>query len=89
MPSTSKIFAMLLPAIFPTTRSVSAFIDANIFTISSGSDVPSATTVSPIVISGTLYFFDIALAPFISESAPFISSTKPNTNIMYVITSLY
>jgi len=68
----SKIFAILLPKIFPIARSVFPSIAEKIFTASSGVEVQKATIVSHITIAGILNFKAIELAPETSISAHFI-----------------
>ena len=54
IPSISKILAILLPMILPKTMSPLPLMVAKIFTTTSGTDVPKASRVSPIINSGTL-----------------------------------
>ena len=46
-----RILKILLPRIFPTTRSLCFFIEAIIVVVSSGIAVPTATMVKPITAS--------------------------------------
>ena len=52
-PTTNKILKMLLPIILPIAISDFFLSEAAMQVISSGSDVPNATTVSEIVLSST------------------------------------
>ncbi len=52
IPNISKIFAMLLPRIFPNAMSPLPLTAAMMFTISSGIEVPKATIVNPITNVG-------------------------------------
>ena len=52
-------------------------IDADTLTAVSGSDVPIATIVSPIIIDGTCSLFATLELPSTKKSAPLISSTNP------------
>ena len=67
----------MLPTILPTEISESPFIAAVALIISSGSDVPIDTIVSPIIISGILNFLANVHEPSTKKSAPFANKNKP------------
>ncbi len=76
----SRIFIILLPSMLPT---ISFPLPANAsitVTASSGAEVPSATTVTPIIKVEILSFFAIPDAPSTKKSAPFTKRTKPKSN---------
>ena len=81
----SKIFAILLPIIFPIARSVFHWREENILTASSGVDVPKATIVSPMTIGGILNLKAREDAPDTSRSAHFIRIKNPMTKRIYII----
>ena len=65
-----------------TLLTASAFlfaIDAVTDTAASGSEVPIATIVRPMMIDGTLNFLAMLELPSTKKSAPFTRSTKPIT----------
>ena len=68
---------VLLPMIFPIASPGLPFMHENTLTIISGSDVPNATIVNPMMSGESLAFTPIEVAPFTSQLAPKISATKP------------
>src|SRR3989338_2306231 len=84
IPKMSRIFAILLPKIFPMAMSVFPFILAKMLTMSSGVEVPNATMVSPMTRDDMPNFFAMEDAPSTSQSAPLIRSGKPMMNKIYV-----
>lgn len=79
-PKISKIFAILLPKIFPMAIPESPFRLELMFTTSSGAEVPKATIVSPITISEMLNLLAVEDAQLTSISAPLIKNTNPRIN---------
>ncbi len=69
--STRRIFAIFEPTTFPIDISVFHWIAATTETISSGAEVPMATTVSPISISDNQNFLAIPDAPSTKKFAPY------------------
>ena len=86
IPRITKILIILLPRTLPRAIWVFPWMLAKIFTISSGAEVPKATTVNPIIKSETLSFFAIAEAPSTRKSAPLIRKINPIINSMYTNT---
>lgn len=92
--STSKIFAILLPIIFPKAISVLPCKDENILTANSGADVPNATIVNHITKGGIPAFLESEAVPFTNISAPTNkihkpTSTKITDQIILFLLSLY
>ncbi len=88
MPKIMNRLKLLLPMMLPKTISFKPSYAANVFTTSSGAEVPNATTVNPIASSETLKRFASAEAPATNQSAPFISSINPatiNSNCMSMV----
>lgn len=79
-----KTLKILLPVIFPATISYFPQTEANIFTISSGDDVPKDTIVRPITISGIISFFTRALDPSTGRPAPYIRGIKPESKTKWI-----
>ena len=79
------MLAMLDPTTLPIAISEEPLILAITFTISSGMLVPMLTIVRPITKSDTLYFLATEAEPATSQSAPFMSNTKPMAKSTYVI----
>jgi hypothetical protein len=63
--------------IFPIANPGLPFIQEKTFTIISGSDVPNATIVNPIMSGDNLALTPKLVAPFTSQLAPRISAAKP------------
>ena len=80
-PITTIRLKILEPTTLLTASSLLPAIDADTLTAVSGSDVPIATIVSPIIIDGTCSLFATLELPSTKKSAPLISSTKPITRI--------
>jgi hypothetical protein len=70
---------MLEPTTLLTASSLLPASEADTLTAVSGSDVPIATIVSPIIIDGTCSLFATLELPSTKKSAPLISSTNPIT----------
>ena len=79
VPITNKILKILLPTIFPIAIPAFPFRAAATDVTSSGSEVPSATIVSPINRSLLPNYRAIADAPLTAKSLPFTTSTPPIT----------
>ena len=76
-PRINKILAMLLPTMLPMAKPLFPPSEAIMFTANSGEEVPKATTVRPITISGILNLLARADEPSISQPAPLINNTNP------------
>ena len=76
-PITTIRLNILEPTTLLTASSLLPVIDADTLTAVSGSDVPIATIVSPIIIDGTCSLFATLELPSTKKSAPLISRTKP------------
>lgn len=76
----SKIFAILLPTIFPIAKSVFPDKLEKIFTTSSGMEVQKDTIVSPMTILEILNLLAMDDAPSTNKSAPLIKMINPKTN---------
>ena len=63
--------------------------DAVTLTAVSGSDVPIATIVNPIIMDGTASFFATLELPSTKKSAPLINNTNPIIKIIYSISILH
>ena len=85
MPRIKRILAILLPIIFPNAMSVVPFNEAYTLTISSGREVPKATTVSPIASfeMPNLLAMDEELST--KKPAPLINRKIPIANNIYSI----
>jgi hypothetical protein len=70
MPRINKIFAVLLPSIFPIAKSVLPVNDATMFTTNSGAEVPNETTVKPITMLDTFNRWAMEDAPSTNQWAP-------------------
>lgn len=79
-PSTNNMFAILLPIIFPRAISPTHCTAASTLTTSSGTDVPSATSVRPTTIGDTFILLARDEEPSTSQSAPLTRRIKPITN---------
>jgi len=89
IPRIRAILNILLPMMFPKTTSLCPDMLEKIFTINSGADVPKATIVRPITISGTFALFAREAEPSTRKSAPFISKRKPPANTTISISRMY
>ena len=78
-PITTIRLKMFEPTTLLTASSLLPVSDADTLTAVSGSDVPIATIVSPIIIDGTCSLFATLELPSTKKSAPLISSTNPIT----------
>ena len=76
-PKMSKMFMVLLPMIFPIASPGLPLMHENTLIIISGSDVPNATMVNPMMSGDILALTPIEVAPFTSQLAPRIRATKP------------
>ena len=76
-PKMSKIFIVLLPMIFPIASPGLPLMHENTLIIISGSDVPNATIVNPMMSGDSFAFTPMEVAPFTSQLAPRISAAKP------------
>ena len=84
-PTMSMVLNMFEPITLPTARSDVPFKADTRLTKSSGADVPAATIVRPITISGTRIPRAKDEAPSVRRSAP--QSTRATPTIMYTIFS--
>ena len=66
-PKIPKILKILLPTIFPIMTSFCFLIDAKMAVVSSGKEVPTATTVKPITASEILKDLAMVTAASISK----------------------
>ncbi len=86
MPSISSMLIILLPSTLPIitcvpdTSPIEALMPPMIETAASGAEVPSATTVKPIINVDTCSFSAMPEAPSTKKSAPFTSKTNPTNN---------
>ena len=78
-PTINKVLKMLEPTTLPTAMSGVPFRADTRLTNSSGADVPAATMVSPMTISGTCIRRANAEAPSVRRSAPHSTSATPMT----------
>ena len=76
-PSTKKILKIFEPTMLPTAKSVFFLYAANAEVANSGNDVPTATTVNPIIDWLAPNASDIFMAPFTIHCPPKNSPTKP------------
>lgn len=82
--SMRRIFDILLPITFPITSSALPFKAENIFTASSGAEVPNATTVKPTTREGIPYFRARDEAHDTNISAHLIRNGNHRRNKIYV-----
>ena len=80
-PKISRLLKILLPITFPSAIPELPFSAAPVLITNSGNEVPSATIVRPITNSLILKRRARADAPFVSQSAPRITSTMPATKL--------
>ena len=80
MPRIKSKLKLLLPITLPKAAELYPFMDEVMLTSSSGVEVPSATTVSPMAIFEILNFFAIEEEPLTKKSAPFMSIANPTSN---------
>ena len=78
-PMTTIRLKILEPMTLLTASSLLPVSEADTLTAVSGSDVPMATMVSPMMIDGTCSLFAALELPSTKKSAPLISRTKPMT----------
>ena len=71
-PKTIKRLNVFEPSTLLTAIALEPFAEANALTASSGSDVPTATIVSPTTIDGTFNLLATATLPSTKKSAPLI-----------------
>ena len=76
-PKTIQMLKMLLPMILPTRSSVSPRLAALIVVMSSGSEVPNATTVRAIIRSEMPMALAMVEAEFTTSSAPPTTPARP------------
>ena len=76
-PRTNKTFAMLDPTTLPKAIPESPDKDAWIATISSGADVPNATTVKPIIKGDMLNLKPAKTLPLTKESPQKLNRKTP------------
>jgi hypothetical protein len=85
IPRMRRIFAILLPIIFPRTKSALPLKAALILIASSGAPVAKATTVKPIISGDTPHFSPNRSTAFKKSSAPAMSPTRPKINCIIII----
>ena len=78
-PITNIRLKILDPTTLLIANSLLCAIEAVTLTAVSGSDVPIATIVSPIMMDGTFSFFATLELPSTKKSAPLIRRTNPTT----------
>ena len=78
-PTMSMAFIVLEPTTLPTARSGVSLRAETTLTKSSGAEVPAATMVSPMMISGTFSLRASEAAPSVRRSAPQRTSATPMT----------
>jgi hypothetical protein len=78
-PTTTNKLKRLEPDTLLIARELLPAKDAEIETAVSGSDVPIATIVRPMISDGTLNLFATLDAPSKKKSAPLMRPTKPTT----------
>jgi len=78
----SRILAVFDPTTFPRAMSLLPRILASRLTVSSGSDVPNATTVKPMTRLETPKRLAIEAEPETRKSAPFMSMMRPTMTRM-------
>ena len=69
-PATQRMLKMLLPIMFPMAMSVFPFLAAVTEVTSSGSDVPNAIIVRPMILSETPQYFAMFVADLTTRSLP-------------------
>ena len=79
------MFEIFEPIIFPKATSPEPLIAAKRLTISSGIEVPNATTVRPITSVETPNFLANDDDPFTNQLAPFIKRIIPKKNNIILI----
>jgi hypothetical protein len=79
IPTTTKRLKRLDPITLLIAIVSEPLRPADTLDASSGSEVPIATTVRPMIIEGTRSFFAIPELPSTKKSAPLIRNTKPIT----------
>ena len=79
-PKTIKRLNVFEPSTLLTAIALEPFAEANELTASSGSDVPTATIVSPTTIDGTFNLLATATLPSTKKSAPLIRNKNPTNN---------
>ena len=77
IPNTTHILKILLPIIFPRSKSCSPFFEETIVVTSSGNEVPRAIIVSAINLSLNPIFVAIEEALFTTISLPNIIPASP------------
>ena len=77
IPIIRKTLNVLLPITFPMASSVFPEVEDKMLTISSGAEVPKATTVSPMVRAEIPNLSAMLDAPSTSHTAPKISNANP------------
>ncbi len=85
VPKIRRMFAILLPIMFPIAISAEPASADCRETTSSGVEVPNATIVSPITRSDIPKRLAIEPAPSTKKSAPLIRSAKPTQSIRRVV----
>lgn len=78
-PTIKSELKILLPTTLPTANPDVPLRAETKLTQNSGSEVPKATTVRPIMICGTLRRVAMELAPSVKRSAPQTTATIPRT----------
>ena len=76
-PTMSNVLKMLLPTTLPTAKSEVPFNADTMLMHSSGMEVPRATMVRPMTISGMFSRWAMATAPSVKRSAPHSTKTMP------------
>ena len=76
-PTMSMQFIVFEPTTLPTAKSGVPFRADTRLTKSSGAEVPAATMVRPMIISGTFILLASAAAPSVSLSAPNSTNATP------------
>ena len=79
VPATNKMLNILLPTIFPMAISAFPLLAAVTEVTSSGSDVPKATIVRPIILSLMPNALAMAVAPSTARSLPNTIAAIPPT----------
>ena len=85
MPKMNSVLKMLDPTTLPIAISALPENAEAKLTVSSGSDVPTATMVIPMTNSLMFNFFAIADEPIVNQLAPRVIKVKPTTRSMVVI----
>ena len=76
-PNIKQKFIIQEPTIFPSAKSSFCFIIATTEVTSSGRDVPSATIVRLITLSGILSIVAIVVELFTTKSPPYFNAKPP------------